>query len=104
MKQKITDIQVASELPSHRQLFLNGAPFVVIHASLIEKFGLRIGLEIAAEVIEKIITADEVMRAKNHALRLLREEKDNATTDEPEDSSPYSKIENVYQKRNSAAA
>ena len=88
MKQKITDIQVASELPSHRQLFLNGAPFVVIHASLIEKFGLRIGLEIAAEVIEKIITADEVMRAKNHALRLLREQKDNATTDEPDDSRP----------------
>lgn len=88
MKQKITDIQVAPELPSHRQLFLNGAPFVVIHASLIEKFGLRIGLEIAAEVIEKIITADEVMRAKNHALKLLREQKDNATTDEPEDSRP----------------
>lgn len=88
MKQKITDIQVAPELPSHRQLFLNGAPLVVIHASLIEKFGLRIGLEIAAEVIEKIITADEVMRAKNHALRLLREQKDNATTDEPEDSRP----------------
>ena len=88
MKQKITDIQVAPELPSHRQLFLNGAPFVVIHASLIEKFGLRIGLEIAAEVIEKIITADEAMRAKNHALRLLREQKDNATTDEPDDSRP----------------
>ena len=88
MKQKITDIQVAPELPSHRQLFLNGAPFVVIHASLIEKFGLRIGLEIAAEIIEKIITADEVMRAKNHALRLLREQKDNATTDEPDDSRP----------------
>lgn len=88
MKQKITDIQVAPELPSHRQLFLNGAPFVVIHVSLIEKFGLRIGLEIAAEVIEKIITADEVMRAKNHALRLLREQKDNATTDEVEDSRP----------------
>ena len=88
MKQKITDIQVAPELPSHRQLFLNDAPFVVIHASLIEKFGLRIGLEIEAEVIEKIIAADEVMRAKNHALGLLREEKNNAITDESEDSRP----------------
>jgi regulatory protein len=87
MKQKITDIQASPELPSHQQLFLDGVPFVVIHVSLVEKFGLRIGLEIEAEVIEKIIAADEVMRAKNHALRLLREEKDNNTTaDEPEDS------------------
>ena len=87
MKQKITDIQASPELPSHQQLFLDSAPFVVIHASLVEKFGLRIGLEIEAEVIEKIIAADEVMRAKNYVLRLLREEKDNNTTaDEPEDS------------------
>ena len=88
MKQEITDIQGVPELPSHRQLFLNGVPFVVIHASLIEKFGLRIGLAIEAETIEKIIAADEVMRAKNYALRLLREEKDKATADEPEDSRP----------------
>ena len=88
MKEKITDIRVASELPSHRQIFLNGAPFVVIHASLIEKFGLRIGLEIEAEAIEKIIAADEVMRAKNYTIRLLREEKDDTATDASEDSRP----------------
>lgn len=88
MKQKITDIQVASELSSHRQIFLNSAPFVVIHASLIEKFGLRIGLEIEAEAIEKIIAADEVMRAKNYTIRLLREEKDDTATDASEDSRP----------------
>ena len=88
MKQKITDIQVASELPSHRHIFLNGAPFVVIHASLIEKFGLRIGLEIEAESIEKIIAADEVMRAKSYTIRLLREEKDDTATDTSEDSRP----------------
>ena len=71
MKQKITDIQPSPELPLHQQLFLDGAPFVVIDASLVEKFGLRLGLEIEAEVIEKIIAADEVMRAKNRALNLL---------------------------------
>ena len=97
MKQKITDIQAVPELPSHQQLFLNGAPFVVIQASLIEKFGLRIGLEIEAEVIEKLIAADEVMRAKNYALRLLREEKDNATTDAPEDARPTVKSK-IYTK------
>ena len=91
MKQKITDIQASSQLPSHQQLFLDGVPFVVIHASLVEKFGLRIGLEIEAEAIEKIIAADEVMRAKNRALKLLREEKDNATTDKIEGSDPARK-------------
>ena len=84
MKQKITSIQTVPELPAHQQLFLNGAPFVVVHASLIEKFGLRIGLEIEAEIIEKLIAADEVMRAKNYALRLLREEKDNTAVDKSE--------------------
>lgn len=97
MKQKITSIQTAPELPSHQQLFLNGSPFVVVHASLIEKFGLRIGLEIEAETIEKLIAADEVMRAKNYALRLLREEKENTTVDESEDSRPIGKPK-VYSK------
>ena len=92
MKQKITDIQTSPELPSHQQIFLDGAPLIVIHAALIEKFGLRIGLEIEAEVIEKIIAADEVMRAKNGALRLLREKKDNnITPNATEDSRPTAK-------------
>ena len=86
MKKQITDIQAVPELPSHRQLFLDDAPFVVIHTALVENFGLRVGLEIEAEVIEKLIAADEVMRAKNYALRLLREEKDNDAVDEAEDS------------------
>jgi len=74
MKQRITDIQTQRERPSHQKLFLDGEPFFVIRSDLIEKFGLHIGLEIEAEAIEKIIDADEVMRAKNYALRLLRED------------------------------
>ena len=97
MKQKITSIQGVSELPEHQQLFLNGTPFVVVHASLIEKFGLRIGLEIEAETIEKLIAADEVMRAKNYALRLLREEKGNTATDESENPRPIGKSK-IYTK------
>ena len=97
MKQKITDIQASPELPSHQHLFLNGAPFLVVHAALIEKFGLRIGLEIETEVITKIIAADEVMRAKNYALRLLREEKDNATVGESESPRPAAKPK-IYTK------
>ena len=86
MRQRITDIQAVPELPSHRQLFLDGAPFVVIHVALVENFGLRVGLEIQSEVIEKLIAADEVMRAKNYALGLLREEKYNDAVAEAEDS------------------
>ena len=86
MKQQITDIQAVPELPSHRQLFLDGAPFVIIHAVLVENFGLRIGLNIESGIIEKLIAADEVMRAKNYALRLLREEKANEAEGEAEDS------------------
>lgn len=97
MKQKITSIQAVPELPSHQHLFLNDTPFVVIHISLVEKFGLRIGLEIEAEIIEKLIAADEVMRAKNYALRLLREEKDPLTADASEDSRPIGKPK-IYTK------
>ena len=74
MKQKITDIQPYPEIHSHHQLYLNQKPSIVIHTSLVDKFGLRIGLEIEAQVIEKIIVAAEEMQAKNYALRVLREE------------------------------
>lgn len=97
MKQKITSIQAVPELPSHQRLFLNGTPFVVIYTSLVEKFGLRIGLEIKAETIEKIIAADEVMRAKNYALRLRREEKDHVAADASEESRSTGKLK-IYTK------
>ncbi|MDE0011238.1 MAG: regulatory protein RecX [Candidatus Poribacteria bacterium] len=88
MKQQITDIQAVPELPSHCQLVLDGTPFVVLHTVLVENFGLRVGLQIEAEVIKKLIAADEVMRAKNYALRLLREKTDNDAVDETESSRP----------------
>ncbi|MCY4402201.1 MAG: regulatory protein RecX [Candidatus Poribacteria bacterium] len=71
MKQKITDIQQLSENHLHRKIYLDDEPFVVIPSELIDKLGLRVGLEIRAEVIEKLITADEAMRAKKYALDLL---------------------------------
>lgn len=74
MKQEITDIQPHPELQSHSQLYFDQKPSTVIHSSFVEKFGLRIGLEIEAQVIEKIVAADEAMRAKNYALGLLRED------------------------------
>ncbi len=73
MKQKITHIQEQQKYPSHHEIFLDDKPFIIIPSALVEKFGLRIGLEIEAEVIEKLIDADEAMRAKNYSLDLLRE-------------------------------
>ena len=73
MKQKITDIQRQSDHPSQHKIYLDNNPFVVLPSELIEKFGLRIGLEIEAEVIEKLILADEMMHAKNYALDLLND-------------------------------
>lgn len=73
MKQKITDIQQQPKHTSHHKIFLDDKPFVVIPSRLVEKLGIRIGLEIEAEVIEKLIAADEAMRAKNNALGLLQE-------------------------------
>jgi len=73
MKQKITDIQPYNKFPSHSQLFLDKKPFVIIPSKLVENLGLRIGLEIESQTIEKLIAADEAMRAKNFALNILRE-------------------------------
>ena len=94
MKRQITDIQAVPGLSSHCQLFLDGVPFVVLHTILVENFGLRVGLQIEPQVIEKLIAADEVMRAKNYALRLLREETDNEAVDETEGSRPTIKPKN----------
>ena len=71
MKKRITDIQIDEETPSHRILFLDGVHFDSVNAGCILKFGLRIGLEIEAEVLQKLVAAYEGMRAKNYALELL---------------------------------
>ncbi len=61
-------------MPGHCQLFLNGDAFVVAQTTLIVNSGLRVGLEIEAETVNRLIAAAEVIRAKTHAIRLLREE------------------------------
>ena len=71
MKKRLTDIQIDEETPSRRILFLDGAYFDSVDAGCIPKLGLRIGLEIETEVLQKLIEADEGMRAKNYALELL---------------------------------
>ena len=71
MKKRITDIEIDEEMPSHRVLFLDGVHFDSVDAGYIPKFGLRIGLEIEAEVLQKLVAAYEGMRAKNYALELL---------------------------------
>ena len=86
MKKRLTDIQKDEETPSRRILFLDGEYFDTVDAACISKLGLRVGLEIEAEVLQKLIQADEAMRAKNYALELLS-------------SQSYSKSQMIYQLR-----
>lgn len=71
MKKRLTDIQIDTESPLRRILFLDGAYFDTVDADCLPKFGLRIGLAIEEEVLQKLIEADEGMRAKCCALELL---------------------------------
>ena len=74
MKKRLTDIQIDEETPSRRAIFLDGRYFHSVDAGCIPKFGLRVGLEIDIEVLQKLIEADEGMRAKNCALELLSDQ------------------------------
>lgn len=71
MKKRLTDIQIDEETPSCRAIFLDGVYFDSVDADCLPKFGLRIGLEIETEVLQKLLEADKGMRAKNYALQLL---------------------------------
>lgn len=84
MKKRLTDIQIDEETPSRRILFLDGLYFDSVDAGCIPKLGLRVGLEIETQVLQKLIKADEAIRAKNYALGLLS-------------SQSYSKNQMVYQ-------
>ena len=86
MKKRLTDIQIDEETPSHRILFLDGVYFDSVDAGCVPKLCLRVGLEIGVEVLQKLIQADEGMRAKNYALELLS-------------SQSYSKNQMIYQLR-----
>ena len=84
MKKRLTDIQKDEETSSRRILFLDGEYFDSVDAGCIAKLGLRVGLEIEVQVLQKLIQADEGMRAKNYALELLSDQS-------------YSKSQMIYQ-------
>ena len=74
MKKRLTDIQIDKETLSRRILFLDGVYFDSVDAGCIPKLGLRVGLEIEAEVLQKLVEADAEMRAKSCALELLSDQ------------------------------
>ena len=86
MKKRLTDIQIDEETPSRRILFLDGVYFDSVDAGCIPKLGLRVGLEIEVQVLQKLIEADAAIRAKNYALELLFNQS-------------YSKSQMIYQLR-----
>ena len=72
MKKQITDIRIDAKNPDRCTLFLDRHQFGVVDSSLIATLGLRIGLEIEAEVLQKLIEAAGVTETKNFILHLLR--------------------------------
>lgn len=74
MKQKITDIQPYLHEPLLLKIYLDETHHVAAPTKLVENLGLRIGLEIEAHVIEKLIVAEEMMRAKKFALEMLQQD------------------------------
>ncbi|MCG9127985.1 RecX family transcriptional regulator [Candidatus Poribacteria bacterium] len=73
MKQKIIDIQKHPKIASHHIIHFDNSHNLIIPSVLIDNFGLCIGLSIEKKIIEKLIAADEAMRAKNIALSVLKE-------------------------------
>ena len=73
MKQTIIDIQEHPKITSHHIIHFDNKHSLVIPSVFIGNFGLCIGLSIESHIIEKLITADEAMRAKNNALSILKE-------------------------------
>ena len=67
----ITDIR--SHGDHQIMLFLNHEQFGILPADFVFKFGLRVGLKIRRDTIVKLLQAEEVMQAKNFAIRLLQE-------------------------------
>ncbi len=73
MKQTIIDIQKHQKITSHHVIHFDNKDSLVIPSVLIDNFGLCLGLSIESHIIEKLIAADEAMRAKNNALSILKE-------------------------------
>ena len=72
MRKQITDIQIDEKYPARCTLFLDCQQFGIVDSSLITKLGLRIGLEIEAEVLQKLIEADGITKTKDLIIDLLR--------------------------------
>ena len=68
---KITDIKPEEENPSSCIIYMDNVPFASVETEFAAKLGLRIGLEIEENVVRKLMTADEVVRARDYALELL---------------------------------
>ena len=71
MKRKITDIRLEEERSSSCTIHMDGVPYATVEVGFTTKLGLRIGLEIDEIALRKLIAADEVIKARDHALRLL---------------------------------
>ena len=56
---------------SRRNIFLDGTFFCGVDSELVVKFGLRVGLEIEEERLQRLIDEEEILKAKKYAFDLL---------------------------------
>jgi regulatory protein len=71
MRRQITDIQVQKNNPSRYSIFLDGKFFCGIDKGVVEKFQLKLGMEMDEEKLKELIYEAELSKAKSYVYRIL---------------------------------
>lgn len=67
----VTDVKSASKHSSRYKVYLDDELFGEVDGGLVVKYGIRIGMEIDEELLKKLISENEIAKAKSYAFDLL---------------------------------
>jgi len=70
-EQRITAIEEQSKKSNRRSIFINGRFVLGVDESVVAELGLRVGQPMTAEMLESVVRAELVTKAKQKALKLL---------------------------------
>lgn len=68
---RITDIKSLSKRSSRYKIYLDNELFGEIDEVSIKKYGIRVGMEIEEKLLKKLVSEDEIAKAKSYAFHLL---------------------------------
>lgn len=68
---KITRIETQQKRPTRRNIYADGKFLIGLGAETLFRFGLRTGDELSAATLRALVQAEDLLSAKNAALRLL---------------------------------